>query len=138
MSVTPPFPTPPQRVIRSSALLPLAHTAKERHAANWLAFHQANPEVYTEFCKFAEQMRVEKQRPRYSVEIVINVLRWHRDLATVGDFKINNNYKSFYARAYEHHYDCEGFFHKRESYADAVLFPPQHLGILRGSLPHPT
>jgi len=140
MSLTPPFAVAAGGgpAYRSSQLLPIMATALERHAADWVAFHKVNPSVYTEFCRFAEQMRVEKQRACYSVEIVINVLRWHRDLETVGDFKINNNFKSFSARAYEHHYHCEGFFRKRESYADAVEFPPAHLGILRGRIPLPT
>lgn len=136
MSVKPPFPSSQQGVIRSSQLLPIIASCEESHASDWLAYHQANPGVYAEFCAFAEKMRVETKRTIYSVEIIINVLRWHRDLKSEdGDFKINNNFKSFYARMYEWHYACKGFFRKRKSYADDVEFPDAHYGILRGRLP---
>ncbi len=61
-------------------------------------YHRENPDVYIEFKQFAQQMR-NAGRSRYSAEAIINAIRWHRDLKTTGDvFKINNDFKSIYAR----------------------------------------
>jgi len=41
-------------------------------------------------------------RKKYSSELIINVIRWHIDLDTrsTDEFKINNNFKSFYSRLF--------------------------------------
>lgn len=127
---------PPSGVIRSSRLRPKSGTCAHKHAQNFLAYHVANPAVYAEFCKFAEQMRTDTGRASYATKTVMEVLRWHRDVKTSDeDFKINNNYTSFYARMYMHHYNCPKFFSCRSSYADDIEFPEAHRGILRGRLP---
>ncbi len=135
-----PFDTTTQGIIKASALLPEPGQLEVPHAASWVAYHQAYPEVYAEFCRLAEQMRLERQRAFYSIEIIINVMRWHRDLGPLHgheQFKINNNFKAFYGRAYEYHYAADSFFKRRKSYADELIFPPAHYGILRGRLPSP-
>ena len=77
-------------------------------------FHFENPNVYEEFKKIAVQMR-ETGRKKYSAETIINVIRWHRDVATTGDvFEINNDFKSIYVRLLIHNHDeFRGFFELR-------------------------
>jgi len=77
-------------------------------------FHGANPHVYREFKKHAFAIR-NTGRQKYSAEIIVNVIRWHRDLQTGGDvFKINNDFKSIYARLLAHnHPEFEDFFEFR-------------------------
>ena len=130
---------PQQQTYRSSLLRPYEHSCGEAHADAWLAFHISNPFVYTEICILAEKMRVEVRRSYYSIEVIINVLRWHRDMKTNDEeFKISNNHKSFYGRMYEWHYACPDFFRKTRSFADELIFPDNHYGLLRGSIPHPS
>ena len=60
---------------------------------NFRKFHRNNPRVFDLVLKYA-YMHKDKGRTHYSIEIIINVIRHHVDLETVGDpFKINNNYK---------------------------------------------
>lgn len=134
------FTTPDNQTYRSSLLRPLLTSCGESHADNWLAYHIANPEVYAEVCKLAEKMRLEVKRKNYSIGILIEVLRWHRDIQSAKneEFKIPNAHRAFYARMYEWHYDCAGFFRKAQSFADSLIFPPSHKGLLCGKLPTPT
>lgn len=75
-------------------------------------FHDENPHIYNEFKKLANKMRV-TGRKKYSAKMIINVLRWERDLQTKSndEFKLNDLYQSMYARllAY-HHPEFENFF----------------------------
>jgi len=138
-------PTQGRRPINSSDCRPqFAHGSAEvfcrpNHSQQWYAYHRAHPSVFSEFCTLAEKMRVGGRREHYSVEILINVLRWHRDFnaGPDQDFKINNNYKAYYARMYQWYYDCPGFFRNRASDADLMKFPELHRGILRGRIPEP-
>jgi hypothetical protein len=64
----------------------------------FLEFHKKNPRVYSQLVKLANQAHSRGKR-KISIELIVNVVRWYSVLQTKGDdFKINNNYKSFYAR----------------------------------------
>lgn len=78
------------------------------------AFHRANPHVYKLLKKLAFEML--KTREKYSISTLIEIVRWHHDVQTTGDpFKINNNYKSRYARLLmERNPELVGFFETRE------------------------
>ena len=66
--------------------------------AKFKEFHLANPAVYDEFRKLAIAIK-NTGRAHYSAEIIINTIRWHRDLQTTGEvFKLNNDFKPLYAR----------------------------------------
>ena len=74
--------------------------AKEtRLAASFLAFHEANPEVYAQLVKLARQAKA-RGRTKMGIGMLWEVLRWHFWLETKGDaeFKLNNNHRSRYAR----------------------------------------
>lgn len=79
-------------------------------------FHAANPNVYKHFEKLALQMKA-TGRQQYSAETIVNVIRWHIDSQSQGDvFKINNDFRSIYARlmVYNHPH-FEGFFEFRHN-----------------------
>ncbi len=77
-------------------------------------FHAENPQVFREIKKLAFQMK-STGRKKYSIEVIINVLRWHTDLKTTGDvFELNNDFKSIYARLLVfHNPEMKDFFEFR-------------------------
>jgi hypothetical protein len=79
------------------------------------AFHADNPHVYTQLKDLALKMR-RTGRERYGIKSLFEVMRWHRALRTTeDDFKLNNNYTSFYARLLmEREPELGGFFNTRK------------------------
>lgn len=66
----------------------------------FLEFHNKNPQVYFELVKLAREAQGKGHR-KISIELLFNVVRWERMMRTDdpnSTFKINNNYKSRYAR----------------------------------------
>lgn len=77
-------------------------------------FHEANPHVYHLIVRFAR----EKKRAgfkHYGIAGVFERVRWEMPITTEGDaFKLNNNYRAFYARLVMAECpDLAGFFHTR-------------------------
>lgn len=61
-------------------------------------YHEENPKVFKLFEQFANQLR-SAGRKHYGVGSITERIRWHFAVETTGDeFKINNNYRSCYAR----------------------------------------
>ena len=99
--------------------LPVGKVLKVNSMTNFTRFHKDNPMIFHRVVEFADKQRVIGKRTHYSIEIIMNVIRYHTDLDGKGDpFKINNNYKAFYARMYMEYRECPGFFEKRGSLAD--------------------
>ena len=91
------------------------------YLANFKKFHMNNPMVFSKIVEYADRAR--QTRTHYSIEIIINVVRFWTDLNGTGDpFKINNNYKPYYARMYMQYRNCKGFFEIRGSIADDYDF----------------
>ena len=89
---------------------------------NFRKFHRNNPKVFDMVLKYAYKQK-DKGRTHYSIEIIMNVIRYHVDLDTVGDqFKINNNYKAFYSRMAMEYMLDDTFFATRGSIADDFNF----------------
>ena len=100
------------------------HTPEELLAILWEAdpdlverfhgYYERNPDVYEEFAKLATDMK-KTGRKKYGAWVLVQALRWHRDLQAVGDvFKINNDYIALYARLLVHDDPVfEGFFEMR-------------------------
>lgn len=84
----------------------------------WI-FHEENPDVYWELKRLAEQLR-ERGHRTYGMKGLFEVLRWHRDLQTVGnEFKMCNTYTAWYARLLmKNEPDLYMFFRLRASKAD--------------------
>jgi hypothetical protein len=100
-------------------------------AADFMAWHRANPQVYELFRKFALDI-IRRGYRHYGAAAVMERIRWYLDVETVAPeggrrepFKCNNDYRAFYARKFMEEYpEYMGFFRRRESVAD-TLYPPK-------------
>jgi hypothetical protein len=64
------------------------------------AFHRLNPWVYDTLVTLARDL-VDHGQPRIGIGMLFEVMRWHWFMTTidpVSEFKLNNNYRSRYAR----------------------------------------
>ena len=76
-------------------------------------YHAENPEIYQSFERFA--LYVIRQRARYGAKAIMERVRWHSMETGNDDFKINNNYTSYYVRLFEeNHPEHADFFRKRK------------------------
>jgi hypothetical protein len=65
---------------------------------NFKDFHKNNPDIFDLFTQYAKEIRAAGFE-RYSANAIFERIRWHKDIQTSGDrFKMNNNYRAFYAR----------------------------------------
>ncbi len=90
-------------------------TRYEKVRRQWWEFHQANDAVYGSLRQISLDLR-RRGRERYGISGVFEVMRWHRAMSTTDqDYKINNNYKPFYARLLmRQEPELVGFFELRE------------------------
>jgi len=68
--------------------------------ARFEEFHAANPWVFREIVKLALDLS-QRGRTKFGIGMVFEVLRWQHLMSTEdahSDFKLNNNYRSRYAR----------------------------------------
>lgn len=93
-------------------------------------FHSQHPEVWELFKRFTFD-RIDRGFAHYSVNAIFERIRWETDQARTDptiSFKLNNNHRPFYARAFMKHYpEHEGFFRLREQISrdgPAVNLPP--------------
>lgn len=76
-------------------------------------FHADNPQVYDELRMLAVRARRRGAR-RIGIAMLFEVLRWRHTLRTDGrDFKLNNNYRSRYARMLMDEPELAGCFETR-------------------------
>jgi hypothetical protein len=68
-------------------------------AARAAEFHLANPHVYQLLVKWARRAKRHGAK-RVGIEMIWNLMRWQAEVVTrhPGDFKLNQNYKAWYAR----------------------------------------
>ena len=79
---------------------------------NFKVFDNEHPEVYEGFKRFA--LKAMSVRKHYSSRAVLHALRWETMLDSGEEFKINNNWSSFYARKFMRESPTyEGFFRLR-------------------------
>ncbi len=80
----------------------------------FVAFHCANPQVYQTLRRMALAMR-RRGVKQFGIAALFEVLRYENALRTSGEeFKLNNNYRSFYARLLmEQESELDGFFETR-------------------------
>ena len=80
-------------------------------------YHKENPGVWKLFCLFTQQL-IDRGFVNYSANAVFERIRWQSDVASSNGgstFRINNNYRAFYARAWmKLNPDYDGFFRTRE------------------------
>ena len=78
-------------------------------------FHKAHPEVWDLFVRFSFEL-MEKGYKHYSVSGVFDRIRWEQGVGAdgVSEFRIGNNFKPFYARAFMKMYpETVGFYRLR-------------------------
>lgn len=96
-----------------SAQLSLAFDRERTIDAAFAAFHEANPQVYAELKMLAVRAR-RRGAHRIGIGMLFEVLRWRHTLRTEGDtYKLNNNYRSRYARMLNHEPELAGCFETR-------------------------
>ena len=84
-------------------------------------FHKENPHVYELLRELALDLLSRGHR-RYGINSLTEVVRWHHALETTDtDFKLNYNYRPFYARLLmENEPRLVSFFRVREAVADQM------------------
>ena len=125
-------------------------TRQDELQAEFDRYHQENPKVYEAFKRLTFQL-INAGRENFSASAVVERIRWGVSIGEYGpdDFKINNNYRAFYARLFHvEHPQHDGFFRTRKQKSvdeDATNLPPlkrswfdemtdetqQHLNLLR-------
>ena len=83
-------------------------------------YHLDNPHIYEAFKKYAFEA-INCGRKHFSSEAIINRIRWDSMIKGTGEYKINNNYKSFYSRMFANEFPqyCD-FFFMRKSKFDSI------------------
>jgi hypothetical protein len=79
-------------------------------------FHADHPDVYDQLVELARRMR-SRGHAHYGIATLFEVVRYHRHTSgkDADGFKLNNNYRSHYARLImERERDLNGMFHLRE------------------------
>jgi len=82
-------------------------------------YHSENPQIYEAFKKYAKKA-IEKGDKRLSADYIFHVIRWESPIGSdEKDFKVNNNYTSFYSRMFMNEYpEFKGIFNLRKSKFD--------------------
>ena len=77
----------------------------------WWEWHKENPQVWDKFKEYTFDA-IGSGRRHYSHWAIVNRIRWNKEIETSGeDFKISNDYISFYARLFHAKYpEYDGFF----------------------------
>jgi len=79
---------------------PVAVPSSDSIESAFRAFHEVNPWVYTALVRLARDLH-NRGRDRIGIGMLFEVLRWQHAIASTdqaSDFKLNNNYRSRYAR----------------------------------------
>ncbi len=82
-------------------------------------FHRRHPHIYRLLLTYAREAKQRGFR-QYAIKTIWELVRWHSDVITgtgaKEEFRLDNNYPSFYARLLmRNEPDLAGFFHTRES-----------------------
>jgi hypothetical protein len=95
-----------------------------RHAIEiaFAEFHDANPHVWLKLLEICRFVRREKGIQRWGIAACFERLRWVSQFQTEGDcYKLNNNFKAYYARRLNAEPGLRGLFEVRTSDADDAL-----------------
>lgn len=92
--------------------------------ADFLAFHRANPNVYTTLRRLAKDW-LRAGKGHCSMTLLYNIVRWRESLLIEGNglFELNDHYVPFYSRALMHYEpELRGMFAlRRAPEADAWI-----------------
>lgn len=92
----------------------------ETTAEKFEQFHEDNPAVYATLCGLAREWLARTGKPRIGIGQLTERCRWEIAMRTNDpEFKINNNYRAYYARLMmANEPDLAGIFELRMSAAD--------------------
>lgn len=102
---------------------------------DFLDFHAANPHVYDNLVRLARAWSARRNARKVGMKMLFEVLRWEVAMKTTGDdFKLNNNYTSYYARLImEQEPDLVGIFETRAlAVSERTTYEPA--GVLNGEV----
>ncbi|HEX6579232.1 MAG TPA: hypothetical protein VF082_12780 [Jiangellaceae bacterium] len=90
-------------------------------AEKFRRFHEDNPHVYTALVTLAREWK-SRTGGRVGIAALFEVARWHMALETTSTPKLNNSYRSFYARLImASEPDLADVFEVRKSAADEAV-----------------
>tara|TARA_R110002153_G_C13078403_1_gene474068 strand:+ start:273 stop:650 length:378 start_codon:yes stop_codon:yes gene_type:complete len=93
----------------------MSQTREQQIREQVRTYHRDNPEVWELFKSFTLDL-IYGGRKHYSANAIFERIRWEKDLGNGSEaaFKLNNNYRAFYARHFMATYPrYEGFFRTR-------------------------
>lgn len=98
----------------------MSRSRAEEMRQQTIAFHRQHPEVWELFCAYTVE-RIGQGFTNYSADAIMHRVRWHTATPdSDNSFKINNNFVTYYARAFMRLYpDAVGFFRLRKQLSDA-------------------
>lgn len=93
--------------------------SEKSHYMDFLRYHYANPEVYKLAVEFAREAKASGAKT-YGIGAIFELIRWNFQIKQkMGDFKLDNNHRSHYARfIMKHEPDLAGFFETRALRSD--------------------
>ena len=95
-----------------------------RQILEFKQYHEANPHIYIAFKRFAFEA-INAGRHYLGAGFVVERMRWETMISGDDEFKLNNNYRAYYARLFMDEYpDNKGFFRTRKSAADNGVARP--------------
>lgn len=83
------------------------------HQDKFEIYDRQNPHVYEMFDRFAREA-LDAGRKVLSAYLIFERIRWETQIVTQGDpFKVNNNYRPYYARKWMRENNRPGLFRTR-------------------------
>jgi hypothetical protein len=83
-------------------------------AKTFWEFHVNNPRIWVLFRQFSQEL-MDRGFAHHSADAVYHRIRWETAVAaTSGEFKLNNNYRSWYGHLFNHLCKAD-FFRERDS-----------------------
>jgi len=97
-----------------STLKPFGGKKDTRLEREFKRFHHDHPEVYTRLVYLARDLK-RRGHERAGIAMLYEVVRWQQFTVNKdGDYKLNNNYRAYYARLImKQEADLAGFFDTR-------------------------
>lgn len=91
-----------------------AEGVPENTISAFLEYHRTNPDIWTSFEEKALEI-IGLGLPHYGAGAIAEVIRYERLKQGRDGFKINNNYRAYYARVFEVKWpEHKGFFETRK------------------------
>lgn len=87
-------------------------------------YHSDNPHIYSQF-RYYTLKAIESGYKHIGAQMIIERIRWQTGVVSKNsDFKINNDFASFYSRIFMLEYPSySNYFRTRQSKADELLKP---------------